>query len=92
MRQTVWILRVNDNEGMAHREVETVRRIVGWIEPAGQVRGLINGVGGIWLWMGGEERRERTQKGEYRMSNGEVRFPCRCAPRNDYWAGKWWGG
>ena len=35
--------------------------------------GLINGVGGIWLWMGGEKREDRIQKTEYRMSNDEVR-------------------
>ena len=42
--------------------------------PRPQVAGLTKGVGGIWLWMGGEEREERIQNTEFRMSNDEVRL------------------
>jgi hypothetical protein len=39
--------------------------------PAAQVRGLSNGVGGIWLWMGGEEREFGIQNSEDRIQNVE---------------------
>jgi hypothetical protein len=42
------------------------------IWPRPRVAGLSNGVGGIWLWMGGEKREYRIQKTEYRMWNDEV--------------------
>ena len=35
---------------------------VGW--PRAGVAGLTNGVGGIWLWMAGQEREERIQNVE----------------------------
>jgi len=35
--------------------------------------GLTGGVGGIWLWRGGEKIEYRIQNTEFRMSNDEVR-------------------
>jgi hypothetical protein len=45
-----------------------------------QLHRLTAKVGLNWV---GAAREERIQKTEFRMSNDEVRLPCRCDPRND---------